>query len=297
MLRRLLVTPLLLSLLTACATTGATYRSGVGDRLLAHPPWYAGAATTMLAAVDARLGVHAIAFQRRDGSGALFDPSSAPGSPLAALLVEMNAYLDSLTLGNGAPLVRLVGERAGVAPDVRFGCLTEGNLPGEDCVARGDSALGRGDQQRMQLSVGRPSAEWIASASRAMDSGAVGHALVITLKVGDYLIRQTGLTGKKSVELGTDHTVALPWLTSLEMPVQVLQLTGALMDRTGRAVRIGAEGVVARRTRLLVSAMGAQEVLSDDDVAAVRAARRSDLPGEPLAWRVALRQLVAGLTL
>ena len=27
---------------TGCATTGATFQSGVGDRFLEHPPWYAG---------------------------------------------------------------------------------------------------------------------------------------------------------------------------------------------------------------------------------------------------------------
>src|SRR5688500_16143441 len=32
-----------LLLSTACATTGATLNSGVGDRLIEHPPWYAGA--------------------------------------------------------------------------------------------------------------------------------------------------------------------------------------------------------------------------------------------------------------
>jgi hypothetical protein len=294
MLRRLIVTQLLLTVLSGCATTGATYRSGVGDRLLARPPWYAGATTTIVTP-DLRIGVHPIVFQVRPGSGGIFDPSRAPGSPIAELLREMNAYLDSLSAPNGMPVIRLTSDQVGVAPDVRFGCLTEGNLPGEDCVTRGDSALGRGDQ-RMQLSVGRPSTDWIAASSAVMERNSVEHALVITLEVGDYLMRQTGITGKKSVELGTDHTVAVPWLTSLETPVQVLQLTGAVVDRTGRAIRIGAEGIMARRTRLLVSALGAQELLSDEDVTAVRGTRRSELAGEPLAWRVALRNLVVGLT-
>ncbi|HZA51832.1 MAG TPA: hypothetical protein VE549_13900 [Myxococcaceae bacterium] len=39
--------------------------------------------------------------------------------------------------------------------------------------------------------------------------------------------------------------MSLPWLTSLETPVSVLQLTGALIDRSGQAVRIGAEGSAA----------------------------------------------------
>jgi hypothetical protein len=68
------------------------------------------------------------------------------------------------------------------------------------------------------------------------------------------------------------------------------------MGRDGRAIRIGAEGIVAHRTRLLVSGIGGQELLRDEDVAQVRTLRRDDLPGRPLAWQVALRQLVAQLT-
>ena len=110
------------------------------------------------------------------------------------------------------------------------------------------------------------------------------------------LLSQTGIAGRKVVELGTDHVATLPWLTSLEAPVYVLQLTGALIDQTGRAVRIGAEGIALRSSRLVASAFGIQELLSDADVEAVRAARRRELPGEPLAWQAALRQLVKGLT-
>jgi hypothetical protein len=98
------------------------------------------------------------------------------------------------------------------------------------------------------------------------------------------------------VELGSAHRVPLPWLTSLEAPVTVLQLTAALVDREGRAVRIGAEGILPRRTRLLVSAAGAQELLGDEDIRAVGTTRRADLPGQPLAWQVAMRSLVDGVT-
>lgn len=47
---------------------------------------------------------------------------------------------------------------------------------------------------------------------------------------------------------------------------------------------------------MIAGALGAQEVISDRDVAEFRAARRTDLPGQPLVWQVALRNLVAELT-
>src|SRR5690606_5469951 len=120
--------------------------------------------------------------------------------------------------------------------------------------------------------------------------------LVLTLEVGQYFPQQTNFAGAKAVDLGTDHTVRLPWLTSLETPVSVVQLTGALVNRQGRAVRIGAEGMLARRTGLVQSGFGLQALIRDEDVAALRSARRADLPGEPLVWQVALQNLVSGLT-
>ena len=120
--------------------------------------------------------------------------------------------------------------------------------------------------------------------------------VALTLEVGQYLPRMRGIAGRKEVELGSGHIVQLPWLTSTDTPVSVLQLTGVVVGQDGLAMRIGAEGFLARRTSLLVSAMGAQEVLGDSDVEAVRTRRREDLPGQPLAWKVALTKLLSRLT-
>ena len=148
----------------------------------------------------------------------------------------------------------------------------------------------------MRLAVGRPSAEWSESVRSALDARGAQQALVLTLEVGQYWVTKSGWTNRKSIALGTNYSVPLPWLTSLETPVSVLQLTGALMDRDGLAVRIGAEGMLARRTSLVMSGMGAQALISDDDVEQLRTLRREDLPGKPLVWQAALRQLVGDLT-
>lgn len=303
---RAVLMSLFLTLTTACATTGATFKSGVGDAFPEATPYYAGARSTPVSSPDARVGVLPVHFQPGDGPAALHDPSWGAGSPIALLLREMNGYLDSLTTSAGARTVRLVtglspdrsiplDMKLGVAPDVRFGCLTELDLPGEDCAARGDSALGRG-RQTMKLAVGRPDARWVSWVGRTMDAAGTAHSIVITLEVGQYLMKQRGLAGRKIVELGTGYEVELPWMTSLETPVTVLQMTGALMDRKGQAVRIGAEGIAAKRTPLLASALGAQRMLSDADIELIRSTRRSDLAGHPLAWQEAMRQLVRQLT-
>jgi hypothetical protein len=271
----------------ACATTGATFRSGVGDRFLEHPPYYAGKSVAAVQPAP-RIARFPVEFQRGASQSPAFDPPSGEGSSVAAFLADINAFLDSLPAGGRLPV--LVGDGV-VAPNVYFGCERGAD---DDCVERGDSALGRRGTT-MRLAVERPSKAWIARLNTSLDSASASHALLITLEVGQYWTRQSGMLGNKSVELGTGHVVPLPWLTSLEAPVSVLQFTAALVDREGLAVRIGAEGILAQRSPILASAVGAQRLIVAEDVDRARTLRRPDLPGQPLAWRVALCNLLAQL--
>jgi hypothetical protein len=277
---------MLLLLVAGCATTGSTSGSGVGDRMIAKPPFYAGQLAGAVAEGVAHLP---ITYQRGAEQSPIFEPAGTPGSPVAALLAEMNAYLDSLGVTTRVPAT---SPMPGTPPDVRFGCETDA---AGDCIRNTDGALGRRPEY-MRLAVGRPSADWIAWTSGALQGADRTHALVVTLEVGQFFVQQRGLRGDKVVELGTGHTVPLRWLTSLETPVSVVMITGALVDRDGRAVRMGAEGMLAKRTRLLASSFGAQALITDEDVNDLRAARRDDLPGQPLVWQVALREMVTQLT-
>jgi hypothetical protein len=272
---------------SACATTGATFQSGVGDAFLDHPPFYAGRAV----AGDSGTVAHApVAYQRGATGSATFDPKGGAGTPMAAFLAELNASLDSLGATRRLTPGSLV---RGTPPDVQFGCTTG---PGGDCI-NGDRTEGMVNRSKAgtKLAVGRPSEDWVAWARTALDSTGADRMLVVTVEIGNYLPRQRNLGGAKEIELGTGYAVPLPWLTSLDTPVSVLQLTGALVGRDGKAIRIGAEGVLARRTNLTLSAIGAQALLTDGDVDQARAARRDDLPGKPLVWQVALRNLVGQL--
>ncbi len=279
----------------ACATTGATLGSGVGDAYVEHPPYYAGRGA---GAASARLGHLPIAYQRGAAQPApFFDPSLS--GPVVELLDRMNRSLDSLgvsvKLAEGGSVSAVTHSATLHPPDVMFGCATPSLDPEDDCTERGDSALGRG-RQTMRLAVGRPSAEWTEWLAGTMQQAGVDMTLVLTLEVGHYLLRQRGWRGTKELELGTGHTARLPWLTSLETPVSVIQLTGALVGADGKAVRIGAEGMLARRTGIGISSLGGQELITDEDVRALLEARREDLPGSPLVWETSLRSLVAGLT-
>jgi hypothetical protein len=284
-LRFFALAAVLLVAVSACATTGATFQSGVGDALLEHPPYYAGRDVT---AGAGRVGHHPVAYQRGATQAPIFEPEGGARTPVERLLADMNMYLDSL--GVTVPL-RVAVPRGAVPPDVQFGCEVDAT---GDCLDRGEGALGRGDEP-LRLAVGRPSQDWITAAAAAMQRANVPTALVITLEIGDYFTQQRGFSGRKIVELGTGYTASFPWLTSLETPVSVIQLTGALVGSDGKAIRIGAEGMYPKRTRLVVSSIGAQELISDEDVEQLRSARREDLAGQPLVWKVALRNLVGQL--
>lgn len=275
----------LAALAGGCAT-GSTYRGGVSDKLLERGPFYTGPGRDPID--SSPIGHFPVVYQRGSTQAPIFEPGGGAGSPIATLLAEMTAYLDSLRVTES-----LVAVRTGTPPDVRFSCETDPAGLEDEC-ATGDGALGRGDI-RMLLAVGRPSADWVTTAQSRMALSGVGTAIAITLEIGQYRLGQRGLRGDKEVELGTENVVSLPWLTSLETPVPVLQLTGALVGRDGQPLRIGAEGLIARRTSLPLSAIGAQALITDQEVEQARTARRTDLPGQPLAWRVALRHLVRGL--
>jgi hypothetical protein len=284
-LKRFLSNIVVAAATTACATTGATFQSGVAPKTFDRPPFYAGAAAP---AGSSRVAHLAVRYQRGAEQAALFEPKAGSGSPAAALVADMNAFLDSL-----APTVRVTPASAetGTPPNVRFGCPVDA---AGDCTEEGEVA-GDGSNRRLELSVGRPSQEWIDWLGATLGT-ANDHALVITLELGQYWPKQKGLSLSKEVQLGTGYSVSVPWLTSLEKPVAVVQLTGALVSRDGRAVRIGAEGMMAKRTNIGLSALGAQMLVTDDDIAQLRTLRRDDLPGQPLVWQVALRTLVSQLT-
>jgi hypothetical protein len=267
------------SALSAGCATGSTLRSGVGDTFFDRAPYYAGQRVFERGTV-LRLPIQ---FHRTDA--ALFGPADAEGRPLMALLAEMNEYLDVLS-----PDSRLVAATAaalpGTPPDVQFGCEI---VPDDECE-------NADDRRPLRLAVGRPSRAWVEAARAEAQRSGAERVLVVGLEIGNYLPRQRNWRGAKEVQLGTGYSVAVPWLTALDRPASVLQITGALMDLDGRAVRIGAEGLVVRRTNIILSGFGIQALISDDDVERARTARREDLPGQPLVWQVALSNLVAELT-
>jgi len=266
----------LLGLLVALSAAPAAAEVFRGD--FDRPPFYHGKPP----AAEDRVAHVAVSF--RDDPASL-DPTPDRSPALAALLDSLRLELDRIELtaplpGGDWPL------RDG--PNVRFGCRRGGTGP--DGLPRASDEIDPGPPRRMTFGVEEPGRAWreraIAGAGDSIDA-----VVAIQLGFEEQWVRQATWKGGKVIEIGTDRTMPVPWLTSLDTPVQVLQLTGVVLTPAGRVMRVGAEGLLARRTRFGASVLGAQETLTEDDLASIVAPAEGGM--EP--WRSALRTLVAKL--
>jgi len=71
--------------------------------------------------------------------------------------------------------------------------------------------------------------------------------LCIKLGFSEYPKADKGAFGQKVV-LGTGYEEGIKFLSAEDKPVEVLQVTGMLLDREGNIIRSGAEGIVAKDT-------------------------------------------------
>lgn len=209
---------------------------------------------------------------------------------LLPLLEQMNDFLDSLQ-----SITRLASTGLSIeeAPDVFIG------LTGSDYDPASYKEMQRvslAETPRMVMHLRSPSGKWRKKTARLSVERGVGHFLYITLGLSDYEPVQSGWSGQLELRLGTGYHIPLPWLNEPE-PIEVLHLTGVLLDREGHILKAGAEGIIAKKTGYLMPVLGLREGIPDYDLRKVSGeTRRDDLPGKPLAWKVALQNLVAVLT-
>jgi hypothetical protein len=178
------------------------------------------------------------------------------------------------------------------APRVYVGSAT-GDLAPPDAE---QSASAPGDLlPPMVLHLERPSKAWQDAARKFMAAEGLTHLIVVNVAVSQYPKEQRGLT-KKAVLLGTGYAAPVKFLTAVDKPIEVLQVTGLLVDADGRVLRAGAEGVLGRDTPFTAQIFDISKVLDDEALqAALTAERRHDLTEAPLALEVAVDNLVAQL--
>lgn len=169
--------------------------------------------------------------------------------------------------------------------------------------ATGDFAPPEGEQQvfpqdqfpPMILHLQRPSPAWRQAIAELLSQQGASHAVVVSLGISQYPKGRRGVFGKE-VTLGTGHVEPIRFLTAEDKLLEVLQLTGVLVDADGRVLRAGAEGILARDTPFAAQVFDVTQVLDQRTLEQVLTVeRRADLPGNPLKWEVALGNLLAGL--
>lgn len=144
----------------------------------------------------------------------------------------------------------------------------------------------------MILHVLDPRAEWRAAAAAIAAREQASSILIVQLAFTQFPKADRGVFGKKVV-LGTDYEVPVRFFSAVDKPIEVVALTGILLDPSGEPLRAGGEGIIGYDAPFWVQVF---EAGKDIDTGAVErlvaGERRDDLPGRPLNWQAALEQLL-----
>jgi hypothetical protein len=220
------------------------------------------------------------------GSSPVFDGDTG----LAAIAQAIDARVATMP-----QLRRVAGPQLGAA-----------HWPG---VTLGDEELATGapreaGNRRIALAVTNPSRDWKRAMQPLLEQAEADHTLVINVSLAEVYLRQDWL-GRTSLPIGTDYVVPVAWMNDLESTVGVLVLSGALYDRSGKLIRAASEGILAGEptfwqgvvAKTITGGRGRITTIgeADNPEVVLRTHRRTELPGAPLAWEVALDHLLRHL--
>ena len=142
----------------------------------------------------------------------------------------------------------------------------------------------------------KPDAEWRAAAAALAAQHDAARVLFIQLAFTQFPKADRGFFGKKVV-LGTDYEVPVRFFSAVDGPIEVIALTGVLLDRDGNILRAGGEGIAGYDAPFWVQVFEAGKDIETDAIEALlKTERRDDLAGQPLKWQAALDQLLEQMT-
>jgi len=275
---------LTVTLLAAVRPASAQVRS-IDHRVVARAPYYH-TFNKRLPPVQGKVLVLQVRPYDGPGVSPLFDGDAG----LAEIARTMDArvrLMDGMLRSDGPTL------RPEHWPAIALG--DEENVTGEPRLA---------GNRRVSLSVTHPSREWKRLIQPLLDEAGAGHYVVISLGLAELYLRQDWL-GRKSLPIGTGHVVPVNWMNDLESTVGVLSLSGALYNRDGRLIRAGSEGIIAGKptfwqgvlAKTITGGHGRITTIgdADDPQTVLQTHRRTDLPNAPLAWEVAMDNLLLQL--
>lgn len=101
------------------------------------------------------------------------------------------------------------------------------------------------------------------------------------------------------LDMGTDFWLPMSQkLVATNKPIDVLFLKGMLIDKDGKVVRYGAEGITAAsKASFMEQVVNISHEFSEAELNAIENnLRRTDLPDQPLNWQIAAKNLTHMLT-
>lgn len=137
----------------------------------------------------------------------------------------------------------------------------------------------------------KPAEPWRAAVAELAAARGAARMVMINVSFTQFPKADSGFFGKKVV-LGTHHEEKVRFLSAVDKPVEVLALTGVLLDAQGNVLRVGAEGIAGMDPEFWVQVLELGQDLDPAAVAGIHAERRDDLPGRPFKWQAALDQLL-----
>ncbi len=224
----------------------------------------------------------------------LLDPELATTLEYGGRADEFAPIIEALNAAlQGQSCCRLAASSGlpGGAPQIYLGSADSERAPPQ----AQDQRLPHDRFAPMVIHVQKPSDGWQRAVSELLAREQADYAVVLTLGVSQYPKGREGVFAKK-VTLGTGHEQPIRFLTAEDKLLEVLQIEGVIVDRQGRIVRAGAEGVIARDTPFAAQVIDVGRSIDDRSLEKVLTTeRRDDLPGSPLNLDIALANLVAQL--
>lgn len=212
------------------------------------------------------------------------DPRDA--SRLDPLRAAIDDYLRKQSCCRGADRELPAG-----APSVYVGSSEGENAPHEAWNMR----EAHDKYPPMIVHFAKPAAGWKQAASALAAENGAQRVVHVQLDLVQYPKADRGLFGKK-VQLGTNYETKVRFLSAIDKPIEVLQLSGAVLDANGKELCAGGEGIVGSDAPFWVQALEAGRDIDDEALQHVlHHERRQDVPGAPLNWQVAADQLLWNL--
>ena len=209
-----------------------------------------------------------------------------------ALQPLLDALNDALAAHNCCRFVGAAALPRQAGPVAYLGMLDGDNAPPGTGLEQADYE----EYSPMILHVLKPGAQWQTAAAAIAAENNASRILVVQLAFTQFPKADRGYFGKKVV-LGTGYEVPVRFFSAVDKPIEVIALTGILLDARGGLLRAGGEGIIGYDAPFWVQVFEAGKDIDNQAVERlVTKERRDDLPGQPLNWQAALEQLLRQMT-